>query len=195
MAGRLPSFASGSNLAINIDGIQVAYGANLTFTDDVAHAPVGGIGSFSYDSIEPLQYLARGAFTITRYSALSIVQNAKNLSLPERMRAATQATTELRDGNSFLTSNSFNPLALLLSKTFDIVVYERQSTADATSQSLKAVFRIEDCRLTDYGLSFTPGSMVAENIGFMAIRLIDLVSANASEAAALTGSQQSVAGG
>jgi hypothetical protein len=163
MANQIASFASGSVLKIIIDGSTMAYATNLSFSDDVSHAAVGGIGSFSYDALEPLQYLARGSFSLMRHS-----QKATALlsSLPERMK---QGGVGEADGNSMLKGNSFNPSQLLLSKTFDINVYEKGANDTLTD----SVFTIHDCRLTSYSITFTPGQTVSENIGFICLRVQD----------------------
>jgi hypothetical protein len=186
MAGQIPSFASGSNLAIQIGGLHLAYGTNLSWSDDVAHAAVGGIGSYSYDALEPLQYLARGSFSLVRYST-----EVRNLlsgqapfgAAPARSALGASPTTGT-DGNSMLRPGSFNPASLLLSRTFDIVVYERGykagvnpagtgSTLTNSADTLNKVFTLSDCRLTSYSITFTPGQLVTENLGFICILVTD----------------------
>ena len=197
--GFIPGFASGSSLVIAIDGVTQAYATNLSWSDDVAHAAVGGIGSFSYDALEPLQYLARGSFSLMRYSseAKSRIEDA---SLPARSKGALDAN----NGNSALAANSFNPSMLLLSKTFDIDIYERLTQATAivfvsaqaavvetkdtkakdavpASGDLVKTFTIKDCRLTSYSITFTPGQLVSENIGFICLQAIDELVQNSND--------------
>lgn len=172
MAGRLPSFSSGSNLAIYIGNSLVAYGSNLSFVDDVSHAAVGGIGSYSYDALEPTQYAARGNFSLMRYSNLS---RDAILSMPEAIRGAAPARSNSvgsgRDGNSLLAPESFNPTQLVGSQSFDIKVYERKN--DGTVGDV--IYTIRDCRLTGYSIGFAPGSLVSENISFICILVEDAV--------------------
>jgi len=192
MANVLPSFASGSQLLIRIGGLAVAYATNLSFSDDVSSGAVGGIGSFSYDAIEPLSYASRGGFTITRYSkdAIDAIKAASPLAnfgnsgasqAPGRTSDKDSlfgGQSSLSDGNSLLTPNSFSPIGLLASTTFDIEVYQRSATLDNTNNTTAItqsglVFRCVDCRLTSYSISFTPGSLVAEQLGFICIRIED----------------------
>jgi hypothetical protein len=180
MAGLVPSFATGSNLAIYLDGKPIAFATNLSFSDSVPHAAIGGIGSYSYSALEPLAYTVNGSFSITRYSHLSIASTSLK---PSRVRESAKADPQ--DGNSMLMSKFFNPLALMLSKTFDIVVYERLKNgtlAGAVDTGSTPIFKIEDCRLTDYSIGFTPGSVVSENIGFIGLRVSDLKAATAPAA-------------
>lgn len=171
MAGLLPSFASGSNLALYLGNLRVAYGSNLTFTDDVAHAAVGGIGSYSYDALEPTQYLARGSFSIVRYGSVAgeaIVSKTAGTSgkTPTKMGSTSVTTNPDTDGNSMLHPSQFNPTGLLLSKSFDIKVFERQVSDNS---QMRQIFTLQDCRMTGYSIGFTPGSLVTENISFICI--------------------------
>jgi hypothetical protein len=77
------------------------------------------------------------------------------------------------DGNSMLKTNSFNPSALLLSRTFDIDIYERLTQSGVAGADLNKIFTIHDCRLTSYSITFTPGQLVSENIGFICIQATD----------------------
>lgn len=193
MANVLPNFSNGSALLISIDNQLVAYATNLSFSDDVTTAGVGGLGSFSYDALEPLSYSSRGGFTITHYSkdAMNAVKAGSALSNFGTNGGASQAPKRSNDnpsvfggqaatstGNSLLIANSFSPIGLLASRTFDIAVYQRQATLDnfgATTDIIQSglVFRCVDCRLTSYSISFTPGSLVAEQLGFICIRIED----------------------
>jgi hypothetical protein len=169
MAGLIPSFASGSTLVIQVGKNRVAYASNLSFVDDVTHSPIGGIGSYSYDSLEPTQYLARGSFTMQRYSKLAFDANAPDPA-NNKNPVRSSVSAGVPDGNSMLFGSQFNPSGLLLGKTFDILVYEK-----ATNGTLMAdpLFTIKDCRMTGYSISFTPGQTVSENLNFMAILIED----------------------
>ena len=160
-----------------MDGVLQAYATNLSFTDDVAHAAVGGIGSYSYDSLEPLQYLARGSFSLMRYSqsvndANLLDPSSKPATLPGRMNAKSPSD---HDGNSLLRASSFNPVNLMLSRSFDIVVYERQKQDLGSVGDMKEIYKMNDCRMTSYGITFSPGALISENIGFICITATDSV--------------------
>lgn len=180
MSNMIPGFSSGSSLAIEIDGSLVAYVNNFSWSDDVAHAAVGGIGSYSYDAIEPLQYAARGSFSLVRYGTTAW---DRITNLPSRaLNTATAIGSNANDGNSMLRHNSFNPVKLLLSRTFDIGIYERQKPNLAiVGDALKKVYNIRDCRLTSYSITFTPGQLVSENIGFICIQAVDLTVQNSTD--------------
>jgi hypothetical protein len=183
MAGMIPSFLSSSKLVIRIGDIQLAYGSNLSFNHRMAVAPVGGIGSYNADALEPLQYTAGGSFAVTVYNseAITALKNAANA--PGRvLNPASSPGTNGRDGNSMLLANNFSPAILMLSETFDIDVYERVgagitinniNTTAPSLDNVQAVYVLHDCRLTSYSITFTPGSLVQENIGFLCISIED----------------------
>ena len=180
MAGLIPSFASGATLVIRVGRVQLAYASSLTFVDDVTHAPIGGIGSYSYDALEPTQYVARGSFVLQRYSnvahaantAMGDLQSPKNTSPnPARsLLSASVGTESVPDGNSMLWGLQFNPSNLLVGKTFDIQMYEKKSRDELGDIP---VFTIKDCRMTGYSISFTPGQTVSENLNFSCILIED----------------------
>jgi hypothetical protein len=159
----------------------MAYGSNLSFSDDVTTAPIGGIGGYSFDALEPMQYIARGNFSLMRYGkdAHGRITSLDNSLVPSRASGADSVPYE---GNSMLLPSQFNPVQLLLSSTFDIDVFERQGTSAAAE--LKHAFKIQNCRMTTYALAFNPGSLVAENIGFMCIRVRDKIVDEAAAAPA-----------
>jgi len=175
MAGKIASFASGSNLAIVIGDTVMAFATNLSWSDDVSHTAVGGIGAYDYQALEPLQYIARGSLTLTRYGSEAwnaIDSNGK--TTPDRTVAGIFPTTKGNggDGNSMLRGPHFNPSKLLLSRTFNIDVYERQAGGSINALNTK-IFTIHDCRMTNYSITFTPGQLVSENVSFMCIRVED----------------------
>lgn len=172
MSNQIASFASGSNLYITIGDTTVAYGTNLSFTDDVSHGAIGGVGSYSYDSLEPLQYLARGSFSLIRYTDKTMNGaktkiNGRDSTLPSRVD--TVNTDVQADGNSMLNGTQFNPAQLLMSRTFDINIYEKETTLKTP------IFTLRDCRMTSYSITFNPGSLISENISFICIRAEDRV--------------------
>jgi len=181
MSNLIPAFASGANLVIRMGNTQLAYGSNLSFSDDVTTAPIGGIGAYSFDTLEPMQYIARGNFSLMRYGRDAHDQILKGDGARVPGRAAGASATPF-EGNSMLLPSQFNPVELFFSPTFDIDVYERQS--QSVDDEMKLAFKIRDCRLTTYAIAFNPGSLVAENLGFMCIRVKDQIVDEATESEA-----------
>jgi len=186
MSKVIPGFLSSAKLAIQIGGFRVAYATSLTMSDRMTTAPVGGIGSYNADAIEPLQYSVNGSFAVTIYDtaawmALNSLE-ASNKYIPDRATAHTERTGAR--GNSFLNKNSFSPMHLMISRTFDIDVYERYPTTSGIAEYVnKPTYKIHDCRLTSYSIAFAPGSILQENIGFIGMKMTDVMASvtNAAE--------------
>ena len=181
MSGKIPSFSSGSKLAIRIGNANFAYAQNLSFTDDMAVQAVGGIGAFSYHALEPTGYIGRGSMTITHYSdkILKVLKEASTKNVPDNLKNTNYNNPEA-DGNSFLRAEYFNPVRLLISTTFDIDVYERRAQgttpADYRIESYldgAFTYRMKDCRFTSYSIGFAPGSLVNESVTFICTSIID----------------------
>lgn len=178
MSGLLPSFLSAAQLEVRIGNTVLAYCQNMSWTDDMTTVPVGGIGSYSFHSLEPVGYIGRGSMTITHYSSaiFNVLKSISN-ALPENLRG-TQ-TQEGRDGNSLLVQEFFNPVQLLISRTFDINIYERSFTRDSTSGEIQAnstsriLWTLKDCRMTNLSLTFTPGSLINQVASFLCLSVID----------------------
>jgi len=180
MANQIPSFLSGAKCAIKIGNVTVAFAQNLTFSDDMSVAPVGQIGSFQNQSLEPTGYLARGSITITHYSdhVLSAF-TAAGAPAPADTFAAGGSQ---RDGNSMLVKEFFSPAHMLLMRDFDIEVYERavQGTTGTganvkldVNKTKTLMYLIQGCRFTSYGISFSPGQLVNENLSFISRGVLD----------------------
>jgi hypothetical protein len=164
MAGQISSFLSSGKLIIRMGNLTLAHATNLSFSDRMSVAPVGGIGSFSADALEPLQYSSGGSMTLTVYTEQCYTALAAlNAQMPSRVARA--------EGNSLLTKNGFSPLHLLISRSFDIDVYERKGISATDGEEL--TYRISDCRLTSYSMTFTPGSLIQENVGFICMSISD----------------------
>jgi len=181
MAGLLPSFLSSAQLEIRIGSTVLAYAQNIAWTDDMTNTAVGGIGSYSNHALEPVAYMGRGSMAITHYSSkifkgvAAIPGGAGGAALPENLRGtAVQAD---RDGNSLLTKEFFNPIQMLLSRTFDINIYERllntAKNAVASGDTSRLIWTLKDCRMTNLSIQFTPGTLVTQNVSFLCMSTIN----------------------
>ena len=175
MSGLLPSFLSSSQLEVRIGNTVLAYAQNMAWTDDMTNTPVGGIGSYSFHSLEPVAYIGRGSMTITHYSKaiFDVLKSIPN-ALPENLRD-TQTQTN-RDGNSLLVNEFFNPVQLLISRTFDINIYERSISSQngtLSGSTSRVIYTLKDCRMTNLSITFTPGTLVAQVASFMCMHVIN----------------------
>ncbi len=170
MAGQIASFVSGSLLVIKINNNQIAYAQSLSFSENMSTQPVGGIGSYSYQAIEPLMYTARGSLQIMRYLTNKTDNNAGkpgNYSKDQK--------TASPESNSLMNQGQFNPAMMLISQTFDIEVYEKaQYDANGVlSVDEIPLYVLKDCRLTNYNMAFSPGQLLSENVDYVCLRVLD----------------------
>lgn len=176
MSGLLPSFLSSAQLEIRIGNTVLAYCQNLSFTDDMATVPVGGIGSYTMHALEPVGYMGRGSMTITHYSK-AVLNKIKNdtSAFPKNIVTNSQNGD---DGNSLLRSEFFNPIRLIMSRTFNINVYERaiNTTGNLGSNSGRKAFQLQGCRMTNLSLTFTPGSLINQTVSFLCMGVVDITS-------------------
>jgi hypothetical protein len=183
MAGQLPSFLSGSNVIVRIGDANMAYCQDLRFSRAVGHVPVRGIGSYGTLALEPVDFTVNGSMVITRWFGIS---GTDKTSAPEGI-AGVKDTAFLERGNTLFTKNTFNPAMMLLSASFDIVVYQKNIEGAAnlnavggsyTNSSVAStvgglVYIIKDCRLTNYSFSFFPGQLLNENTTFVGRTIIN----------------------
>lgn len=182
MAGQIPSFISGSKIALKIGDKVIAYTQSIRLSDDMQVQPVGGIGMMGFQSLEPTGYVARGDLVITHYS--DIVLNELNIAaggastIPPLTTASPDS--QASDGNSLLMKEFFSPANLLISRSFDIDIWERKAESIDDNGDLTILdhgtlrWRLENCRLTNYSMGFSPGSLVNESIAFMSTGLLDV---------------------
>ena len=162
-----PVMLSGSRLVIYVNSVILAYAQSLSFSDRMAVAPVGGIGSYSYDALEPLQYSASGSLVITEYSKAAydaITAIGNKATKPDRVSATAS-------NNTMLQSGWFSPVAMMISNTFDIDVYSRVTQDSLTNLTKR--YTLQNCRFNSYALTFTPGSLVQETLGYLCLAIID----------------------
>ena len=177
MAQVIPSFLSSAKLAIHIGGKRIAYAQSLSISDRMNVAPVGGVGSYNADALEPTQYSVNGSFVITIYDdaawkALEAIDSSKG-NIPNRATGYTKPKDA--SGNSMFSQNFFSPLHLIISRTFDITIFERNGMGEADYLTTPT-YKIENCRLNAYSLAFTPGSLLQENVGFIGMKMTDIMS-------------------
>lgn len=187
---KIPTFQSGSKFVIYVDGKELAHVQNLSMSDDMMLAAVGGIGSYSMHATEPLGYAARGSMTITTWSSLSHIADkmpsAASLKSGEftahSPNAALATLANQRDGNSFMLHAAFNPFYLLVSSSFDINVYGKIDVGNGASsiglvegvnQNEAPNYVIRGCRLASYNMGFSPGSILNESVSFLALAIED----------------------
>lgn len=162
MAGQIPSFLNGANLIIRIGEIRVAFAQSLSFSRNVSHTAVMGIGAYDVLALEPTGFAASGSMQILRWTDEMLAKRtAHRDSLPENMQTTTDVPNMV--GNSIVDKSALNPAELLISTSFDIEVYEKDPDTKLEGTLL---FILRDCRISNYNFNFVPGELLVENVSF-----------------------------
>ena len=156
---------------IKINNKKIAYAQSLSFSENMSTQPVGGIGSYSYQNLEPLMYTARGSLQLMRY-----LTNETENNVGKPGNYSTDHKTAGRESNSLMSQSQFNPAMLLLSQTFDIEVYQKaQKDKDGgIAVDEFPLYVLKDCRLTNYNMAFSPGQILSENVDYVCLRVLDV---------------------
>lgn len=168
MANQLAKSLNGSDCIIKIGGRTLAYGSSISFNEDFANQVIGSLGSGGPLALEPVSASGgSGSFSISRYA----VQDAPKLKdAPKPKDGVTRPKLGAIAGdakdNSFYSRNAFSPARVLLDSTFDIIIEHKQGTKTAQ-------YKLVDCLLTGYNISFNPGGISSENLSFECRLVID----------------------
>lgn len=164
MSSQVAKALNGSDCIISIGARKLAYGSSISFSEDFANTIVGSLGSSSGLAVEPIAYSGgAGSFTISRYA----VQDAPALKAGvERPKLAT-AAGDAKD-NSFYSLNAFSPARVLLDCSFDITIEYKTGSGDRVAQ-----YKLVDCLLTGFDISFNPGGISSESVSFECRLVID----------------------
>lgn len=169
MAGQIPSFLNGANMIIRIGEIKVAFAQSMSFSRNVSHTAVMGIGAYDVLALEPTGFAASGSMQILRWTDEMLkARAAHRATLPKNLEATTDQPTLI--GNSIVDKSALNPAELLLSQSFDIELYERDPE-NKTEGTL--IFVLRDCRISNYNFNFVPGELLIENVSFQCQRIED----------------------
>lgn len=80
MAGKKPFFLTGAVAKIKVNGVNLAFCTNISYSVTVNHAAPRVLGMYEPTSIEPTGYLVTGSLSIVKYTAdaKSLIANAPN---------------------------------------------------------------------------------------------------------------------
>lgn len=136
MSKKRAGFVTGANAKIQIDGTTFAYATNVGYDINVQTIPIEGIGRYEAWSNEPVSYSCSGSLSVIRYTKRAAVSGIDNVD------ADGNTIDQVATGTVGNMSQHLDPSKLLLSETFDLVIYEKTKDGNNT------VVKIIDCRLT-----------------------------------------------
>ena len=176
MAGKVPFFLTGANAKIKVNGVTLAFAANLSYNVEIPHFAPKILGVYESDTAEALGYSIRGQFSIIRYlegskakagdGTVAGVDNSGNgLGNWTKYKSAEMdglARTVGAPGDDRAWQN-LDPSSFSNGTTFDIEVYQKLSNGE-----LSGAFRLRGVRITGVTGSLAKKEVYGQVFSFMA---------------------------
>ena len=182
MASQVPTFITGANAKITVDGKTFAYASDVSYVVSVDTIPIETMGRYEAVTIEPVNYSVAGTLNVVRYTSLA--NNTANTSSSKGNGLGNVTGT-----SGGTQSDQFNPGNMLLSASWDLVVYQKYASAagltgtseisngqpDGTIKGVSqlAIIRISDCRFTRKSASITKRGILVDALSFVGILASD----------------------
>lgn len=169
MANMKPGFITGANAKIKMFGNTIAYCADVAYNITVQTIPVESMGKYEVHSNEPVGYSVDGSFSIIRYTkrASSGTEGGK---IADVASGKGNSPSEIQNATTGSAMDHLNPAKLLQSQTFDLEIFEKNSTTPAGETS---VFLVQDCRLTRRGMTLNKRGVMVDNYAYVGILATD----------------------
>jgi hypothetical protein len=192
MANRSPSFVTGNNCKIVVNGVVIGYATDLTYGVEVSHQPVFLCGMYEPTKIEPLSYVVSGSFTLIRYvwkakgnvdganAGMNDVGNGIGNWTPNSDKGALKLLGAGADGQTY---RSLDPKWLKWALSFDLEVFQsfesvegrtkpkqgqRAFAVASVSNSTLGVARIRDARITGSNFRVSKNAPAVQTFTFQA---------------------------
>ena len=160
MSGQQASFLTGANAKIKIGSITIAYAQDVSYRVNVATIPIETIGRYEVIAHEPIAYTVEGSLSVIRYTSAATGAGAA---------ADGNGVGEWETQAGETADKMFNPADLLISKTFDLQVFQRQNSGEVFESEHGAAVKLIDCRFTSKGGSVNKRGILTEQYSFNAI--------------------------
>lgn len=155
MANGVPSFITGANARLRIDGLTFAYAQDVSYAITVDTVPVETMGRYEAVANEPVNYTVRGEFSIVRYTA--ITSTVANTEVPNNFVSGNGIGSALKGTTGTNLSSGLNPGSMLGSSSWDLTIWQKveaesdastATTAVVTATVPNQIIHVSDCRLT-----------------------------------------------
>ena len=183
MPGIPPFFLTGGNAKIKVNGVVLAFCADLSYSVRTAHQQTHVLGMFEPTSIEPLSYKVSGSFTVIRYmnNVKDDLEKAKyttpNGTVGSGNGIGTWSTTGATGTigtiirNSTLSNDgrvyeSFDPSKMQNGTYFDIEVYQKMPSGTVGD---RGAANIRNCRITGADFRLVKKSVALQSFSFEAL--------------------------
>lgn len=165
MSKKIPTFLTGANAKIKVNGRTIALATSVSYNIDVNHASPRVLGRYEVEEHQPLTYDVSGSFSIIRYvggpghDALKDTNNEGN-------GIGYWGTTSRNKGEQLLTNGSvngsFDPSKMHRPIGFEIEIYQK------TTDGSYAVARFRGVRISSTSFNMQKKSAAAQSFEFKA---------------------------
>jgi hypothetical protein len=169
MASKVPSFVTGATAKIKAGGLTFAYAQDVSYRVNVDTIPVETMGRYEAVSNEPVNYTVGGELSVVRYTAIAQANNMPGTNAGGNGLGRTNWTTGGRG------SDEFDPGNLIVSRTWDLAVYQKTATGTnaAVSDAVNKVITITDCRFTNKSAGLSKRGILVDRMSFVGILASD----------------------
>lgn len=183
MAGKVPSFVTGATAKIKAGGLTFAYAQDVSYRVSVDTIPVETMGRYEAVSNEPVNYSVAGELAVVRYTAIA---QANNMPGANAGGNGLGNATWAGGGAGNKGSDQFDPSNLIISKTWDLAVFQKTEPGFNTpvAAGTPAVITITDCRFTSKGAGLSKRGILVDRMSFVGILASDdsFTAANSGDA-------------
>lgn len=184
MANQVPTFITGANAKITVDGVTFAYASDVSYQVVVDTIPIETMGRYEAVTNEPVNYTVTGDLSVVRYTSLANNTAETSSSKGNGLGNVTGTSGETQ-------SFQFDPGNMLTSSSWDLVVYQKYATgagltgtsaiasgsadaaAIATGVSQLGVIRIADCRFNRKAAGINKRGILVDRLSFVGILASD----------------------
>jgi hypothetical protein len=184
MPNQVPTFITGANAKITVDGKTFAYASDVSYTVSVDTIPIETMGRYEAVTNEPVNYSVAGTLNVVRYTSLANRTAETSSSKGNGLGNVTGTSGEQQ-------SFQFDPGNMLLSSSWDLVVYQKYASAAgltgtsaissgasdgaaiASGVSQLAIIKISDCRFNRKSASITKRGILVDQLSFVGILASD----------------------
>ena len=169
MAAKKPAFITGANAKIKVGGKTFAYASDVSYQVAVDTVPIETMGRYEAVTNEPVNYSVAGELSVVRYTQIAKDNNMAGANIGGNGLGKVDFTT---GGNG---SHHINPGNLLLSQTWDLVVFQKTQAAPTVGGDTAVVtdavpfITIKDCRFKSKSANINKRGILVDSLSFVGI--------------------------
>ena len=170
---KIPSFVTGANAKLTIDGKTFAYASEVSYNVKVDTIPVETMGRYEVVANEPVGYTVAGEFSIVRYTKLVAATTSEVHSGASNGNGLGNVT-----GTSGVDlADNLDPSNILGSSSWALNIYQKTQTAGvpgtAGAIATQNIINVTDCRITNKSGGLNKRGLWVERIAYVGILASD----------------------